>query len=52
MKQKAFFIVFKELSLKKIKQMFLEVESPTLTALNASCGPRPLPEILGITKYD
>ena len=32
--------------------MFLEVESPTLTALNASSGPRPLPEILGITKYD
>ena len=30
MKQKTFFIVFKGLSLKQIKQFFLGTESPTL----------------------
>ena len=30
MKQKAFFMIFKGLSLKQIKQTFLEDESPTL----------------------
>ena len=33
MKQKAFFIVFKVLSLKKIKTTFLECENPTLKAI-------------------
>ena len=31
MKQKAFFIIFKGLSVKQITQFFLEGESPTLT---------------------
>ena len=31
MKQKAFFIIFKGFSLKQIKTIFLEGESPTLT---------------------
>ena len=30
MKQKAFFIIFEELSLKQIKKLFLQGESPTL----------------------
>ena len=34
MKQKAFFIIFKELSLKEIKTTFLEGESPTLKFLD------------------
>ena len=33
MKQKAFFTIFKGLSLKQIKQFFLESESPTLSLL-------------------
>ena len=33
MKQKAFFIIFKELSLTLIKQLSLEGESPTLNCI-------------------
>ena len=34
MKQKAFFIIFKALSMKQIIQVLLEGESPILTDLN------------------
>ena len=34
MKQKVFFITFKGLSLKQIKQIFMEGESPTLMFTN------------------
>ena len=33
MKQKAFFMIFKGLSMKQITQFFLEEESPTLRTL-------------------
>ena len=36
MKQKAFFIIFEGLSLKQIKQTFLEGESPTLKSEGGS----------------
>ena len=34
LRQKAFFIIFKGISIKQIKQMFLEGETPTLGRIN------------------
>ena len=51
MKQKAFFFIFKGLSLKNIKEIFLEGESPTLKCGDAILYKTDFQKIMDKTCY-